>query len=108
MDVNLPSSEYIELTNTGAQNVALSGWTITVPPYPAEPGGRFTFGNGTVLEPGLTCRVFTGVASGTGGGTSNACAGLSLGKNASLYSRPAQIDLKDTNGVLMAVYVIPQ
>jgi hypothetical protein len=105
-NIDYPSSEYIELTNVGTQNVSLSNWSLFLRD---EPPVAFTF-NGVVLEPNLTCRIFTGAgASGTGGGTSNACSGLSFNKNASLFQIPCRVELVEvvngTNLKLKAVYI---
>ena len=106
-DIDYPANEYIELTNVGAQNVALLGLRLIINNPSLEPPAVYSFGSGVVLEPGFTCRVFTGMGgSSSGGGTSLSCNGLTFkDRNSSLMQASEKIELRNENFALLAIYV---
>lgn len=107
-DLDFPANEYIELTNTGAQNVALKDLQLLINNPSLDPPVRYIFGSGITLEPGLTCRIFTGAggSGGGGGGTSSFCSGLAFkDRTASVLQASEAIELRDKDFALLAVYV---
>jgi hypothetical protein len=50
------ADEYIEISNVGGLAQDMTGWRA----HSVESGADFFFTEGTVLEPGATCRFYTG------------------------------------------------
>lgn len=90
--VNTTSDQFVEMVNNEREAVDLSGWTLS-----DDFGTRFTFPNGTVLQPGTAAVVFGGgnPAGNFGGSPVFTAGNLGIDKSGDMLL------LRDSKGIIV-------